>query len=202
MLSGIILAGGRSTRMGTPKALLPFGGEPLVARLVARIRPLFDEVIVAASPGQELPPLDARVVLDDVAHEGPVGGMLYALRAAGGEYGFVTSCDAAFLRPELVSHLVAQRAGWDIVAPRWGGRLQPLVAVYSKAVIPLLEAQLAAGRLRLGDLLDSARTRTVDEEEIRRFDPEGASFFNMNTPEDYEEALRRLRSGATRTGSP
>lgn len=202
MLSGIILAGGRSTRMGSPKALLPFGGEPLVARLVARIRPLFDEVIVAASPGQELPPLDARVVFDDVAHEGPVGGILYGLRAAGGEYGFVTSCDAAFLRPELVSHLAALRAGWDIVAPRWGGRVQPLVAVYSKSVIPLLEAQLAAGRLRLGALLDRVRTRTVDEEEVRRFDPEGASFFNMNTPEDYEEALRRLRPGATGTGSP
>lgn len=202
MLSGIILAGGRSTRMGSPKALLPFGGEPLVARLVARIRPLFDEVIVAASPGQELPPLDARVVFDDVAHEGPVGGILYGLRAAGGEYGFVTSCDAAFLRPELVSHIAALRAGWDIVAPRWGGRVQPLVAVYSKSVIPLLEAQLAAGRLRLGALLDRVRTRTVDEEEVRRFDPEGASFFNMNTPEDYEEALRRLRPGATGAGSP
>src|SRR5687767_12473373 len=91
MLSAIILAGGRSSRMGTPKALLPFDEEPLILHIVRVLRPLFDEVVVVAAPGQRLPELSARIVHDEVGYQGPVGGICYGLRAAEGEFGFVTS---------------------------------------------------------------------------------------------------------------
>jgi molybdenum cofactor guanylyltransferase len=193
VLSAIILAGGRSSRMGSPKALLPFDGEPLIVHIVRRLQPLFGNIVVVAAPGQPLPPLPATLVHDDVAFQGPVGGMSYGLEAARGEFAFVTSCDAAFANLALVSHLLSLRDSFDVVVPTWEGRLQPLIAVYRRAVLPLLQAQLANGELRPVYLFDKVRTRVLDEDEVRRFDPEGLSFFNMNTPGDYEEALRRWR---------
>ena len=184
--------------MGAPKALLPFDGTPLVEHIVRTLDPLFPEIIVVAAPGQPLPVMPVAVVHDPVAHRGPVAGMLHGLRASAGEYAFVTSCDAAFLSPILIAHLVSQCAGYDAIVPRWGGRLQPLVAVYQRAaLIPQLESRLAAGQLKLLDLLGRLRTRYVDESEIRDFDASGESFFNINTPDDYQEALRRFRARYT-----
>lgn len=180
--------------MGTPKALLLFDGEPLILHIVRTLQPLFGNLVVVASPGQQLPSMPVTLVHDDVAYQGPVGGIYYGLKAAEGEFAFVTSCDSAFLSAPLISHLMAQRADHDVVVPRWEGRFQPLLAVYRRTVLPLLEQQLANGQLRPVYLFDKVRTRPVEEDEIRRFDPDGASFFNMNTPEDYAEALTRWRA--------
>ena len=177
--------------MGQPKALLLFDGEPLIKHIVATLRRLFDEVVVVAAPGQDLPALPITLVHDEVAFQGPVGGLCYGLRAATGEVSFVTSCDSAFLNPRLMLHLVSQIAGYDVVVPHWGGRPQPLHAVYRRSVLPLLEEQLARGELRPVFLFDKVRTRRIDEDEIRRLDPDGASFFNMNTPADYAAARAR-----------
>ena len=189
--TAIVLAGGRSSRMGTPKALLLFDGEPLIVHVVATLRPLFDEVVIVAAPGQDLPSMPVTLVRDDVAYQGPVGGIYYGLRAGGGDVSFVTACDSAFLSPRLVSHLVSQISQHDVVVPHWQGRFQSLHAVYRRSVLPLLERQLARGELRPVYLFEKVRTRRIEEDEIRRFDPEGWSFFNMNTPEDYAEALKR-----------
>jgi molybdopterin-guanine dinucleotide biosynthesis protein A len=189
--AAVVLAGGKSSRMGKPKALLPFDNEPIIVHIVATLQRLFAEVVVVAAPGQELPAMPVTLVRDDVAHQGPVGGIYYGLTAAGGDVSFVTSCDSAFLNPRLIAHLVAQMSQHDVVVPHWQGRLQPLHAVYRRTVLPLLEEQLARGELRPIYLFEKVRTLTIDEDEIRRFDPDGASFFNMNTPKDYGEALKR-----------
>jgi molybdopterin-guanine dinucleotide biosynthesis protein A/molybdopterin converting factor small subunit len=189
--TAIVLAGGRSSRMGTPKALLLFDDEPLIAHVVARLRRLFGEVVVVAAPGQDLPTLPVTLVRDEVEYQGPVGGMVYGLRVAGGDVSFVTSCDSAFLNLDLISHLVSEIQGHDVVVPHWEGRDQPLHAVYRRSVLPLLAEQLERGELRPVHLFGRVRTRRIGEDEIRRFDPDGASFFNMNTPADYAEALRR-----------
>ncbi len=186
--SAVVLAGGRSRRMGRPKALLPFGGQPLILHVVRRIRSLFPDIVVAAAPEQELPELPAALVRDDVAYQGPVGGMCRGLRACKGAGAFVTSCDLPFLNLSLVSHLASRLPGHDVVAPYWEGRLQPLHAVYRRGVLPLLEQQLWRGELRPVSLYDKVRTLEVDEDEVRAFDPEGLSFFNVNTPDDYARA--------------
>jgi molybdenum cofactor guanylyltransferase len=189
--SAIVLAGGRSSRMGTSKALLLFDDQPLIVHIVATLKRLFDQVVVVASPGQDLPSMPVTLVHDDVAYQGPVGGICYGLRAATGEICFATACDSAFLSPDLISHLVSRSANYDVVVPHWNGRLQPLLAVYRRSVLPKLEEQLARGELRPVSLFDRVRTLQIDEEEIRHFDRDGASFFNMNTPADYQEALER-----------
>jgi molybdopterin-guanine dinucleotide biosynthesis protein A len=177
--------------MGTPKALLPFDDTPLIEHVVATLRRLFDEVVVVAAPGQSLPSMPVTLVRDEVEYQGPVAGIYYGLRAASRDVSFVTSCDSGFLNAALILHLVSEIPGHDVVVPHWQGRYQPLQAVYRRSVLPLLAEQLARGELRPVYLFDRVRTRRVDEAEIRRFDPDGSSFFNMNTPADYAEALKR-----------
>jgi hypothetical protein len=135
--------------------------------------------------------MPVRLISDEVAYQGPVGGIYYGLMATGSDAAFVTSCDSVFLNIDLIAHLLDQLPEHDVVVPHWQGRFQPLHAVYRTSVSPLLAEQLAHGQLRPVFLFDKVRLRRVDEDEIRRFDPEGSSFYNMNTPEDYAEALKR-----------
>ncbi len=193
-VAAIILTGGKSSRMGRPKALLPFNGEPLIVHIVRALKALFAEVVVVAAREQDLPPLPATLVRDDVPYQGPVGGIYYGLKAGGGEFCFVTSCDVAFTNVPLISFLLSQIADHDVVVPYWQERFQPLHAVYRRSVLPLLKEQLDRGELRPIYLFDKVRTRKIGEEEIRRLDPEGLSFLNMNTPEDYEAALARWKN--------
>jgi molybdopterin-guanine dinucleotide biosynthesis protein A len=188
--SAIILTGGKSSRMGRPKALLPFDGEPLVVHITRMLGALFDDVVIVAAADQELPHLPATLVRDEAAYQGPVAGIYYGLRAARGKIAFVTSCDAPFLSLPLISHLAAQISDCDVVVPYWQERLQPLHAVYRQSVAPFLAAQLEQGELRPISVYKKVRTREVHEAEIRRHDPEGWSFLNMNTPADYEDAAK------------
>jgi molybdopterin-guanine dinucleotide biosynthesis protein A len=186
--------------MGTPKALLLFDDEPLIVHVVATLQRQFADVVVVTAPGQDLPSMPVTLVRDEVAHQGPVGGIYYGLTAARSDAAFVTSCDSVFLNVDLISHLRSQLREHDIVVPYWQGRFQPLHSVYRRSVLPLLAGQLARGELRPVHLFDKVRLRRIDEDEIRRFDPEGSSFFNMNTPEDYAEALKRWSQISRRHG--
>lgn len=177
--------------MGQPKALLRFDGAPLIVHLVRRLEQLCTDSVVVAAPEQELPALPSRIVRDDVAYQGPVGGIYYGLQAASQDICFVTSCDAPFLNLRLVEYLMSQIAGYDVVVPFIDDRFQPLHAVYRKAVAPLLKTQLERGELRPIFLYDKVRTRKITEAEIRPFDPEGLSFLNMNSPQDYQAAQAR-----------
>ena len=197
-LSAVILSGGKSSRMGRPKALLPFDDKPLIAHLVQRLSQRFADIVVVAAPDQTLPSLPVTLVHDAVAYQGPVGGICYGLQAVRGTAAFVTSCDVPFLQLPFIDYLVSQLdhndRNYDVVVPVWQDRLQPLHAVYRRRVIPHLQEQLAAQRLRPVYLYDSVPTRKVSPTEIKRFDPEGLSFLNMNTQADYQAALVRWRT--------
>ena len=198
--TAVVLTGGKSSRMGRPKALLPFDGEPLIAHIVRRLGRVFAETVVVAAPDQELPTLPAALVRDQVAYQGPVSGIYHGLKAATKEVCFVTSCDAPFLNLSLISHLLSQIQDWDVVVPFWQERFQPLHAVYRRSVAPLFHEQLERNELRPISLYPKVRTREIHEGEVRRFDPEGLSFLNMNTPEDYQEAVDRWAAEKQRVG--
>jgi molybdopterin-guanine dinucleotide biosynthesis protein A len=186
--AGVILAGGRSSRMGAPKAWLEFGGEPMLARIAWRLAAELPELVVVRAAGQELPAVAARMVDDRVEGEGPVAGLAVGLGAVTRALAFVVSCDVPFVSMAVARGLLGLADEYDVVVPRWEGRLHPLQAVYRASLAPLLEEQLAAGRRRPVDLFDRVRTRFVDEKELRAWDPEGRTFVNMNTPEEYEAA--------------
>ncbi len=164
--TAVILAGGKSSRMGQPKALLRFAGEPLIVHMVRRLGRLFSDTVVVAAPEQVLPALPSTIVRDDVAHQGPVGGIYYGLKAARREICFVTSCDAPFLNLRLIAYLMAQISDYDVVVPFTQNRFQPLHAVYRKQVAPLLKEQLERGELRPIFLYDKVRTRKITEAEM------------------------------------
>lgn len=184
----LFVAGGRSSRMGTPKAWLEFEGRPLLSHLVERMLRVFPEAVVVAAPGQELPATPARVVYDENPGEGPVAGLVVGLREVTRPLAFVTSCDVPFLNPDVALYLANVAACYDVAVPEWEGRLNPLQAVYRASVQTLLAQQLAEGRRRPVDLFDRVRTVVVKEEELRAVDPEGLTFLNMNTPGEYERA--------------
>jgi molybdopterin-guanine dinucleotide biosynthesis protein A len=191
--TAVVLTGGKSSRMGRPKALLPFDDEPLIAHVVRQLGRVFAETVVVAAPDQELPPLPVSLVRDDVAYRGPVSGIYHGLKASTSEVCFVTSCDAPFLNLALVSHLLSQISNFDVVVPFWQDRFQPLHAIYRTSVAPLLKDQLERGELRPIFLYDKVRTHKIHDDEIRGLDPEGLSFLNMNSPVDYDAALQLWR---------
>jgi molybdopterin-guanine dinucleotide biosynthesis protein A len=200
--SAIILAGGRSVRMGQPKATLLLGGITLIERTVielARAEPAcaFEDIVVVAAPESEaieLPALGGvTVVYDENAYQGPVGALARGLRAARHELAFACSCDLPMLRSGVASWLLSLVAeGDDAVIPQVGERLQPLHAVYRRRCAGALDAMLARGERRLSAIADAVNSgilaRIISEAEYRRIDPKALSCFNINTPEDYARA--------------
>ena len=192
--SAVILVGGRSARMGQPKATLRFGNLTLIERTVAELARAFDDIVVVAAPDSEaieLPALGAATIVhDESAYQGPVGALAQGLRAARHELAFACSCDLPMLRSEVASWMLSLADGYDAVIPRVGERLQPLHAAYRRRCADILDAMLSRGEHRLSAVADVVNARIVAEAEYRRADPDALSCFNINTPDDYARALK------------
>jgi molybdopterin-guanine dinucleotide biosynthesis protein A len=204
-LAAIVLCGGQSSRMGSPKAWLEFDGEPLLARVVRRIAEAANPIVVVAAPGQEIPTLPAEVLVvrDPVSGRGPLQGIAAGFDALAlqgrATMAFVSSTDVPFIHPELIRRLHALRGdSFDIAVPRAKGHYHPLSAIYGVEARPEIEALLAADRLRPFYLFERMRTIFADEalllegEALKAADPELLSLENVNTPGEYEAALARL----------
>lgn len=191
--AALVLCGGRSTRMGRDKATLPFHGEPLLCRVVARVCEAVDELVVVARPGQELPelPPGVRVVRDEVPDQGPLGGLVPGLAAISAPVAFATACDVPFLSARVVELLFERLGTHDVAVAEAEGFLHPLCAVYRTGVRDALASLLAAGRLRPVFLYDLRPTLRVSEAELRAVDPDLLSLANLNTRESYAAALAR-----------
>ena len=202
-VSGVILAGGESRRLGRDKALERIGDQTLIERVVGCVAPVSAEVIVVvASPPKAaaLPlPAEVRVVSDRYPRCGSLGGILTGLSASREPWILLVACDMPFLDPRLMRRLMAMRRGVDAVVPCLEGRPEPLHALYSKACLEPMERMLQGGLLKIAPLFEMVRVRYVDERTIDRIDPNHRSFFNVNSPADVEEALGLLSETACRT---
>jgi molybdopterin-guanine dinucleotide biosynthesis protein A len=186
MPAGIVLAGGRSSRMGTPKAWLDWHGTTLLRRTCGVVaRGAGGPVVVVRARDQELPELPAgvRVVEDARGGRGPLQGLLAGLEAADGEVAFVASTDLPFLHPRFVSDVCGAARDADAAVPHIGGYRQPLAAAYRTALAPLVAELIGDDRMKPAFLFDRCRTRWLDEL------PHPESVRNLNTPEDYEAAI-------------
>lgn len=190
-VTGVALAGGRSTRMGTNKALLEVGGVRLIDGAVAALRAIFAEVLVVANDPEPYAGLGLPILPDLVPGKGPLGGLYTGVSAAAHPHAFCLACDMPFANPALMRYLAGLAPGHDVVVPRTAEGLQPLHAVYAKGCLPAMHRQIEADRLKIDRLFDLVRVRYVEEAEIRPFDPELHSFWNLNTREDL--ALARAR---------
>ena len=199
-ISGVILAGGRSRRLGRDKAMEPVGGQPLICRVMDRVRQVTQEMVVVVADeerGQALPLGEsARVAVDIYPDKGSLGGIFSGLSAAREPWALVVACDMPFLNLDLLRRLVSLREGMDAVVPVLEGRPEPTHALYSRACLPHIEARLRADDLKISGFFDQVRVRYVPEEDIARFDPDFLSFFNVNSPPDLERALALADQGS------
>ncbi|MFQ5859989.1 MAG: molybdenum cofactor guanylyltransferase [Dehalococcoidia bacterium] len=186
-----MLAGGEGLRLGQPKARLVLAGEPLLHRVLRALHQITERLLVVATPGQELTlpsGLAATVVRDLVAGQGPQMGLYTGLRASETEHNLVVGCDLPFLNLGLLGYLLSLAPGYDAVVPCPGGAPQQLHAVYARSCLGPLESLLGEGNRKLGLLLSRVRVRSVEDEELAQYDPQGCSFFNVNTAEDLAQA--------------
>lgn len=186
----IVLAGGKSLRLGRDKALEKLDGQSMIERVIERL-PLPDDeiIVVTADENQALPPgLEVKRVFDVCPGRGALVGIYSGLRAASTFYSLVVACDMPFLNTALLRYMIELSPGFDAVIPRLGGTLQPLHAVYSKDCLGPIEAMLGEDRRKLAGLPDRVRARYVGAEEVEAFDPEHLSFFNINSESDLEWA--------------
>lgn len=194
--SAIVLAGGRSSRMGIDKAQLDFGGVTILRRIVHELHRRFDDVIVVAGPerirGIDL--VDVKIIHDEVEFAGPLDALRRGLDAAQHEIVFACSCDLPLLKSEVAVALCEMVETHAAAIPIVDGHDQMLCAAYRKSVAAQLGTLAASGETRMRSLLDVLDVRRVGEAELREFDPGLHSFINVNTPEEYARALSILET--------
>jgi molybdopterin-guanine dinucleotide biosynthesis protein A len=188
--TGIILAGGSSRRMGQDKALLELGGRTLLYATVETVSRTCDEVIIAggSQPVEGLPELSFRWVRDPPGAEGPLAGLAAGLAAASYSASIVVACDMPFLNERLLKYIVRILGDCDAAVPRAGGSSQPLHAAYSRECLLTVQALVRSGATSMSDLLSRLRVRYIPERRCLKLDPDGLSWFNMNTTDDFRNA--------------
>ncbi len=181
-ITGIILAGGKSTRMGTDKALLKIEGETLLSHAVKLYRSVCNQILISSNSADHEIEGIVRVP-DEIKNCGPIGGVYSCLKHAENEWSFVISVDAAFVTPEFVSFLVSQASNkYDAVVPVHEKGKEPLIALYNKTVLPIVEKNIESGNFKMHYLLENVRTNFVDSQEWIEHNPK--LFYNINSPED------------------
>jgi molybdopterin-guanine dinucleotide biosynthesis protein A len=199
-VSAVILAGGRSSRLGEDKAFLKVDGQTLVERLVERLARLTEEIIIVTNDADKYEHLEATVITDVVPGKAALGGLHSGLRAASNPHSLVVACDMPFLNLSLLRYMQGFAGSYDVVIPRVGEFAEALHAIYGTSCLPHIERQLQSGDLQISHFFPAVRVRYVEQEEIETFDPEHLSFFNINSQEDLEKAREiwsRQESGAS-----
>ena len=196
MLSIVIQAGGESRRMGRDKALMPFLNRPLIQRVVDRMAPIADEVLVTTNRPKDYRFLDLPLFPDLKPGRGALGGLYTALSSATGDIVAVVACDMPFASAALIevaSKLLAQEEA-DVVIPNSGGNLEPLHAVYRRETcLPAIQAAIDADKWRVISWFPQVKVYNILPDEIKLYDSAELAFWNLNTPEEFAEAEQRAR---------
>ncbi|MFO0752248.1 MAG: molybdenum cofactor guanylyltransferase [Thermodesulfovibrionales bacterium] len=191
-IAGVVLAGGENRRFPVLKGFIEVDGTPLIRRNVELLRGLFSEVFVSTNMPEHYFFLGVPLVGDVLPSRGPMSGIYSCLLNAGGDAVFVSACDMPFLRADIVAllceeHRRASASGRiDVTVPVYDGKPQPLLGIYAKTALPLLEEGVVSDRTSIKRFFGEASTHFVAEPALRDIDPEGLSFININTPEDFQ----------------
>ena len=193
-VTGVLLAGGKSRRMGEDKRYLVVGEQTLLERGLGVLRSMFHEVLVVIAQDSAPLDIDARVVRDLVPDCGSLGGIYTGLIQATSPYIFTVACDMPFLNQAVITQFTTRRDTADIVMARLATRLHPMHALYGKGCLPTMEQMIVARQLKIQELVSHAslRVQYVTEADLLSIDPSWRSFHNVNTPEDLEAACSLL----------
>ena len=189
-VTGVILAGGRSCRYGKNKALVKINGIPLIERVVSVMKRLFQHLILITNNPDDYSHLKLPMYEDLIKGLGPLGGIFTALQTITNDAGFFVACDMPSLNRELIYHMVKTRDNFDAVVPRIQGKMEALHALYGKGCLAAIRRLVDFREYQVFRFFPEVSVRYVEENEIRRFDPELRSFYNINRPQE----LGRLNS--------
>jgi len=192
-MTSIILAGGKSLRLGRSKALQVIEGKSLIQWVVDRLAILSTEIIIATAHGEAIPCSSAvriKTVADSYPGKGPLVGIYSGLIASSSSRAIVVGCDTPFLSVSLLEYMTQVCSTFDVVVPRITNKLEPLCAVYSKICLGPIQGLLEQDELRISELFSMVKVKYVEEDEINSFDPEHLSFFNINSQDDLERARK------------
>jgi len=196
-VTGIILAGGSSSRLGHNKALVNVAGRPLVAGIAEKLCSVVSETVLVTNEPEQFAFLGLSTAGDVYRGIGVLGGLHAGLKAIRTEYGLVVGCDMPFLNADLLRYMISQAPGYDIVMPRIGKYHEPLHAVYARRCLPVIEQSILSGQRRVLEACEGMQVHYVEEEEIARYDPLHLSFFNVNAPDDLERMAEILQDDVT-----
>jgi len=197
-VTGLILLGGKSSRYGSNKALVRLDGVPLVERVVSVMKSIFHRVILLTNTPKEYSHLQLPMVEDLIKGFGPMGGIYTGLMTMEDTAGFFVACDMPFLNSKLIRHMVEVKGDFDAVVPRMDWMLEPLHALYSKKCLPAIQEAIGRDEHQILKCFARMRVRYVDKEELRLYDQDLRSFFNINKPQDLPEARLKLHGHAER----
>lgn len=179
-----IQAGGQSSRMGTDKSFVLFNGRPMIEVVLEKVAGLGSETMLITNKPDDYRHLDVPLYSDILPEKGPLGGIYTAVTKAKKPHILIVACDMPWLNRELLAYQIHLRHQADIVVPRWQKFPEPLHAVYSKTCLPAIEENLQADRLKITSFFGRVTVRFVERDEIRKFDVDGRSFRNINTPDE------------------
>jgi molybdopterin-guanine dinucleotide biosynthesis protein A len=204
-VSGVILAGGKSSRYGANKAFVEVDGIPLIERVAGVLQSIFEQTVIVTNSPEEYSYLNMPMRRDVIPGLGPLGGILTGLQMIPGKAGFFVACDMPFLSPDLIRYMVGIKDPFDVVVPKITWKIEALHALYGTKCIPFIEKLIQSGNYQIVRLFQYVSVRYVGEDEIVQFDPELRSFFNINRPEEIRnmaetgecshEKERRYRKG-------
>lgn len=188
--SGIILAGGKSSRMGVDKSLLKMKKETMIARIAGLLQGSCEELLIVSNALNKYGLKGAREISDIYPGMGPLAGIHAGLQSAAHEYAFVAACDMPFVTEPLIKLLMQRCTGYDVTVPQTGDYLEPLLAVYTKGCIPHIEACLKRDMRKITAFYPKVRVNYVNENLIRTVIDPARAFYNINTPRDYRKLGR------------
>jgi len=185
-MTGVILAGGKNSRMGTNKAFLQLEAERLIDKNIRLFKDIFDHVMIVVAEPREYLHLDAAIATDIFAGKGALGGLYTGLFFSPTQYAFVAACDMPFLQGRFIEYMAQNTDGFDIVVPHPPDGLQPLCTVYSRSCLPAIRNLIDKNRLQIKGFYPGHKILEISSDALKSFDPDENMFANLNTPEDLQ----------------
>ena len=189
-VTGIILSGGKSTRMGEDKAFIELEGVPIVRRIYTLFKELFQEVIIVTNQQELFKNFDSKIYSDLIPNQGALGGLYTGLFFSTFQYSFCVACDMPFIKKALVQYIINHIEGEDVIVPRTEDGLQPLHAIYSKNCLDPIKIIMEQGRYKIIDFYNQVNVKIVEEKDFTVLDPLRESFINVNTPDELHSIIK------------
>jgi molybdopterin-guanine dinucleotide biosynthesis protein A len=183
-ITGIILSGGKSIRMGENKAFIKIEGAPIINRIYALFKELFQEIIIVTDQKELFANFNSNIYSDLIPNKGVLGGLYTGIFFSNFHYSFCVACDMPFIKKSLVQYLIKNIKDEDVIVPRTKDGLQPLHAIYSKNCLDPIKRIIEQGKYKIIDFYNLVNVKIVEENDFLSLDPHRESFINMNTPEE------------------